>query len=71
MNKLIDGFTPVTLVQSVLSVLVVLAFIYQEITIHTVDPDLKVIAFGVIGFWLGGIVTTQAQRITNGVKKDE
>lgn len=71
MSKFLDGLTPLIVVQAILSIIVVLAFVYQEVSIHSVDPDLKLITFGVIGFWIGGIAATTTARLTNGSKRDE
>lgn len=62
----IDASNGVVIVQAILSIIVVLTFTYQEVVLHSVDPDLKLITFGVVGFWLGGIIQSQASKIKSG-----
>lgn len=62
----IDASNGVVIVQAILSIIVVLTFTYQEVVLHSVDPDLKLITFGVVGFWLGGIIQSQANKLKSG-----
>lgn len=63
-SKFLDGLTPLIVVQALLSVIVVLTFCYQEIVLHAVDTDLKMITFGVVGFWLGGLAFSGQQKLS-------
>ncbi len=71
MKTFFDGLTPVVAIQAILSIIVVVTFCYQEWIIHSVDADLKLITFGIVGFWLGGLSFIAQQRINNGVNKYE
>ena len=63
MQKFFDTLTPLVVVQALLSIIVVLSFCYQEVAIHSVDPDLKLVTVGVIGFWLGGLASAGQQKL--------
>ena len=63
MQKFLDGLTPLIVVQAILSIIVVLTFCYQEVAVHSVDPDLKLVVVGVIGFWLGGLASAGQQKL--------
>ncbi len=65
MKAFFDTLTPVLVVQALLSIIVVAAFVFQEVTIHTVDTDLKIMTVGVVTFWLGGLTVRTENRISN------
>lgn len=70
MKALTEQLTPLVIVQALLSILVVITFCYQEFTLHSVDPDLKLITFGVVGFWLGGIAFAGQQKLSDRSKQN-
>ena len=63
MSKFTENLTPLIVVQAILSIIVVLTFCYQEVAVHSVDPDLKLVVVGVIGFWLGGLASAGQQKL--------
>ena len=67
-NTLQQWITPLMIIQGIISIVLVATFCFQEITLHSVDPDLKLITFGVVGFWLGGI--TFMQGVKHGIRSD-
>lgn len=71
MKAFFESLTPLVVVQALLSIIVVVTFCYQEVTIHSVDTDLKLITFGVVGFWLGGIIGARTQLMKPGVKSND
>jgi hypothetical protein len=50
-----DWVTTLVNIPAVISIILVIAFCYQEIAIHTVDTDLKLLTFSVVGYWFGGV----------------
>ncbi len=71
-QRIVELFSSSVIVQGLLSLLLVATFCYQEIISHSVDTDLKLITFGVVGFWLGGKAVLQAQQLTRkAIKHDE
>lgn len=62
-NKFIELLASSVIVQGLVSLALVATFCYQEIATHSVDTDLKLITFGVIGFWLGGKAVLQSQTL--------
>lgn len=71
MQRLTENITPLIIVQAILSLAIVAAFVYQEVVLHSVDVDLKLLTFGIIGYWLGGIAFTGQVAIMNRNKTDE
>lgn len=69
MKSFTDNLTPLVVVQAILSIIVVLSFCYQEVAIHSVDPDLKLVTVGVIGFWLGGLASAGQQKLIDRSKQ--
>lgn len=70
MKNVLDSLTPLFVVQAILSVIIVAAFVYQEITVRGVDGDLKLLTFAVIGYWFGAIVEAKTAQLSNGVMKN-
>lgn len=60
-DKVIELFSSSVIVQGLISLMLVSALVYQEVTVHSVDTDLKLICIGVISFWLGGKAVLMAQ----------
>lgn len=71
MKNVLDSLTPLFVVQAVLSLIIVAAFVYQEITVHNVDGDLKLLTFAVIGYWFGAIVEARTAQLSNGVLRND
>lgn len=67
MKSILNSLTPLFAVQAILSIVIVIAFVIQELTIHAVDTDLKILTFAVFGYWLGGIVEAKTGTLSRGV----